>query len=260
MADALDALPLPESLSLDELLGVEADAIPAAPPVEAAVPESEPVFELTETDAPPLPMVEAGKGEPPALSVDGLLHVDSPTLELPELDLTALSEAPPPPHVDEGSMRPLVGDLVADSPEVFALEPFDDEAARPAVQEPFAAAPSEAALAAELLQSGPEPVVSEEAPETAPVQPEEASFAAMAGANAVASQEQLPEAAAPHDMAAMRDAVTARVAEELRHELSEKLLDRFEKIVWEVVPDLAEILITKEIERIRRMTEEEPQS
>ena len=58
-------------------------------------------------------------------------------------------------------------------------------------------------------------------------------------------------------MAAMREEVTARVAHDLTRELSEKLLERFEKIVWEVVPDLAELLITKEIERIRKLADEE---
>jgi hypothetical protein len=47
------------------------------------------------------------------------------------------------------------------------------------------------------------------------------------------------------------------VAHDLTRELSEKLLERFEKIVWEVVPDLAELLITKEIERIRKLADEE---
>jgi hypothetical protein len=63
------------------------------------------------------------------------------------------------------------------------------------------------------------------------------------------------EALAP-DMAAMRQAVTERVAHELARDLSDKLLERIERIVWEVVPDLAEILITKEIERIRSQAEE----
>jgi hypothetical protein len=58
-------------------------------------------------------------------------------------------------------------------------------------------------------------------------------------------------------MAAMREEVTGRVAHDLTRELSEKLLERFEKIVWEVVPDLAELLITKEIERIRKLADEE---
>jgi hypothetical protein len=61
-------------------------------------------------------------------------------------------------------------------------------------------------------------------------------------------------------MAAMREAVTERVAHDLTRELGEKLIERFEKIVWEVVPDLAEILITKELERIRQLAEEEKSS
>jgi uncharacterized membrane protein YheB (UPF0754 family) len=51
--------------------------------------------------------------------------------------------------------------------------------------------------------------------------------------------------------------VTKRVAEELAVELRNSLIERIEKIVWEVVPDLAEILITKEIERIRRQADED---
>jgi hypothetical protein len=57
------------------------------------------------------------------------------------------------------------------------------------------------------------------------------------------------------EMAAMRQEVTERVAHELARDLSDKLLDRIERIVWEVVPDLAEILISKEIERIRSQAE-----
>jgi len=57
------------------------------------------------------------------------------------------------------------------------------------------------------------------------------------------------------DYEAMRRAVTARVADELAKELSQKLMERIERVVWEVVPDLAEVLITKEIERIRQIAE-----
>jgi hypothetical protein len=63
-----------------------------------------------------------------------------------------------------------------------------------------------------------------------------------------------PEALAP-EMATMRQAVTEKVARELARDLSDKLLERIERIVWEVVPDLAEILIAKEIERIRALAE-----
>jgi hypothetical protein len=88
----------------------------------------------------------------------------------------------------------------------------------------------------------------------------EPAAAPLAAGPAEEPQPIAPATALPSEVAAMREAVTERVAHELKRELSEKLLDRFEKIVWEVVPDLAEILITKEIERIRRLAEEEKSS
>lgn len=174
-ADA-ETLPLPESLSLDELLATGPPAPPAAPRLE--VPEAEtvgtePVFEPSDTEAPPLPMLEAGMGEPPALSVEDFL-------------------TPPPPAAADLT--------VVDLPQIDLFTP------------------------------------DQEVPQT------------------------LQLGVAETDKAAMREAVTERVAHDLRRELSETLLDRFEKIVWEVVPDLAEILITKEIERIRRLAEEEKSS
>jgi hypothetical protein len=57
------------------------------------------------------------------------------------------------------------------------------------------------------------------------------------------------------DAAAMRQAVTERVARALATDLSDKMLERIEQIVWDVVPEMAEILIAKEIERIRTMAE-----
>ncbi|MFQ5839751.1 MAG: response regulator [Candidatus Methylomirabilales bacterium] len=45
----------------------------------------------------------------------------------------------------------------------------------------------------------------------------------------------------------LTDQVATRVVEELR----EKLIERIEQVVWEVVPDLAEHLINQEIERIK---------
>lgn len=59
----------------------------------------------------------------------------------------------------------------------------------------------------------------------------------------------------PPEIARIREAVTERVARDLTREISDKLLERIERIVWEVVPELAEILITKEIERIRAAAE-----
>jgi hypothetical protein len=64
-----------------------------------------------------------------------------------------------------------------------------------------------------------------------------------------------PSAAMTQELGTLRQAVTERVAHELAKELSGQLIERIERIVWEVVPDLAEILINKEIERIRAMAE-----
>jgi CheY-like chemotaxis protein len=277
-ADAMDVLPLPESLSLDDLLATASELPAVAPPAEAsagAALAGEPVFELSAAEAAPLPMVEVGKGGPPALPIEELLgspapesaQVDAPTLELPELDLSALPEAgaaasaevepPAPARVEEAEAFP-----------EFRLEGVVASA------EEWAA--SEASLSSETSEylpppgaAGPLPPPAEVGPpripgDAAPLQMDEIAAAPSAVAAAVPAA---PEAAGlasigmtPSEMAAMREAVTERVAHDLKHELSEKLLERFEKIVWEVVPDLAEILITKEIERIRRLADEEKSS
>jgi CheY-like chemotaxis protein len=49
--------------------------------------------------------------------------------------------------------------------------------------------------------------------------------------------------------------VAERVATHLVQELRAELLDRVNKILWEVVPDLAEQLITQELQRIRELVE-----
>ncbi|MFQ5882107.1 MAG: PleD family two-component system response regulator [Candidatus Methylomirabilales bacterium] len=49
--------------------------------------------------------------------------------------------------------------------------------------------------------------------------------------------------------------VADRVASQIVQELKAELLDRVERVLWEVVPDLAEHLITQEIQRIRDVVE-----
>lgn len=274
--DAIDEFPLPESLSLTDLLAAGPESSPAAVPAgpaNAEAPSSEPVFELSDAAANPLPMVEAGKGEPAALSVDDLLgpvseeaaEAETLTMELPEFDLTPLPgadasatagiESAPPavPQVEQ-----MIGELslqgaggaATDAAELQtsgAAAPF--ELLSPLQTE---AGPSESTGADE--QTGAAQTLGAPVVEITPEPP-----AAPASAGPVADQPAsgVSVGASPSEIAAMREAVTGRVAKDLTHELSEKLLDRFEKIVWEVVPDLAEMLITKEIERIRRLAEEE---
>ena len=280
-AEAVDELPLPESLSLDDLLAVgsastasdllaePADAEAASSgrvfelsvePMSAEAASTEPVFELSEASAPLLPMVETGKGEPPALSVDDLLGPagdettpdDTLTMELPEFDLTPLPGAHSSAADDLDSAPPVLpheGAAIGELSLRSAGETGSDvaELQTPAVSAPFEFLSSP--QAAEALERPVEEVVLESAP-----------VASLAAQVAEEPPPVVSTGVSPSEMAAMREAVTERVASDLKRELSEKLLDRFEKIVWEVVPDLAEILIAKEIERIRRLAEEEKSS
>ena len=97
---------LPESLSLDDLLGSgiresrrRRRALmgrPGSPPPSKLFSSSPPM------ETPPLPMVEAGKGEPPSLSVEELLGSLTPApgedeagaLDFRDLDLATLPEEP----------------------------------------------------------------------------------------------------------------------------------------------------------------------
>jgi CheY-like chemotaxis protein len=267
----------PPALSVEDLIGAkettptpELEPAPLAPegmrlegppPREAAV---EPGFDLTaEMGGPTLPMIEVGKGEPPALSVEDLVSesepaaIEPPQLTLPELEMELPASAPEV----LGATPPSLGEVE------FGMEPVL-ETAVPAAEPPMAPLPGLEPVTPSAFESGqpthealgesagaeisaPLPgletdaflasAVSEPAPPPAPVSP--AASAAPPGV-------QLEE------MAAMRDAVTERVARVLARDLSEKLVERIERIVWEVVPEMAELMIAKEIERIRSMADE----
>jgi CheY-like chemotaxis protein len=275
-AEDADVLPLPESLSLDDLLTATpellADAsVRGATAGEVAAPE--PVFELSATETPPLPMVEVGKGEPPALSVEELLGsgggevapADTLTLEFPELDLTARAEATGTVAAEVEPPQPTSSEVAG----VGAEFPFAEagDASREAGAEDTAFSVGVTELSPPVLVAADASSLADARCEEPPIDAAHAQVEELGAASPVVASVAAPppQKPAPHasvgippsEMAAMREAVTERVADELRRELSEKLLDRFEKIVWEVVPDLAEILITKEIERIRRLAEED---
>ena len=59
---------------------------------------------------------------------------------------------------------------------------------------------------------------------------------------------------------ALSEKVTGDIADRIVKEVSDRLVSRIEKIIWEVVPDLAEVLITKEIEKIKAAVEEQETS
>ena len=64
---------------------------------------------------------------------------------------------------------------------------------------------------------------------------------------------------APADQV-LSEKVTGELADRIVKEVSDRLVSRIEKIIWEVVPDLAEVLITKEIEKINAAAEEQETS
>ena len=278
--DAVDVLPLPESLSLDDLLAASLEGSTAPLSDERASAETapvEPVFELSAAASSPLPMVEAGKGEPAALLVDDLLAragddmapADTLTMELPEFDLTALPGADAPATEDLESAPPAFQQGEETFGEISVQGAGQAEVEAVELETPGAGAPFEflsPIQTTEEFSGATEARESEPVAETlaAPVEElvVESPTASMPAGPVVdgSAPTGIPLEVSPSEIAALREAVTERVAHDLKRELSEKLLDRFEKIVWEVVPDLAEILITKEIERIRRLAEEEKPS
>ena len=277
----------PPALSIEDLLASTETALP--PPVdvgalELSVPGPEtppeelpgaPVFELTSPqEAAPPPLFEVGAGEPPVLSVEDLLTeaettppgeagaVGVPELELeltsipqeeaaparqevptgtPSLDLEALVEVP----LTEDERVDIEAALTGGKP------PVPPSVVPPLVVSPSIPAMEVGAVLAEIPAAAVAP------PEMAAAPPIVPTIPAMEAAPPVAAAMPPPggaEVLVP-EMAAMRQEVTERVAHELARDLSDKLLERIECIVWEVVPDLAEILITKEIERIRSQAE-----
>lgn len=267
-----EAYPLPESLSLEELLLAPAAPAPMPqiePLVEEAGPES--VFELTpDMGAPPLALTEVGVGEPPSLSVEDLLGapaVGSPgsaaaPVAGPELDLGPMAEGlaeevlpfAKPPSFAEGMELEASDEMSPREQDASALEVLSGEAAE--LGEPPLGEDWTIAANAPIAPVVPEVPPVTAAGEAAISAAYSGKLAAPApGVEAVQGTFPFVPEVTDADMASMRQAVTERVAQDLSRELSDRLVERIESIVWEVVPDLAEILITKEIERIRAMAE-----
>ena len=250
----------PPTLSIEDLLG----SIHAAPPpveAEPSVPRPEaqpeelpgaPVFDLTgaqEMPSPPRPTAEAE--EPTVPSVEDLqprpeiTPVETGMMGLQDLDLELISGPPvkePTPQPAPTAAPPVdLGALVAPggvTPEAPPLLPTMEAGAGLAEVPAAAVAPTEISA----------------------VPPRVPSMPGMEPAPPVAATMPPPGRAGVPEVAAMRQEVAERVAHELVRDLSDKLLERIERIVWEVVPDLAEILVTKEIERIRSQAEDKQSS
>ncbi len=253
----------PPALSIEEILG-STEVAPTRPtemeptvearqtPPEATREES--AFELTSAQGilPPSP-VEAEGEEPPAQSGEELLPkretapTDADRLGPQELELELISGASAEATTSEpdASAAPLLDlESVIEAPlskgEGLGLGTVLEEELAP--RPPQVVPPPEALPPSAAMELGSTVV---EVPAMAHTPPEMTSAPPSPGE----AQMLFPE------MAALRREVTDRVAHDLARELSEKLLDRVERIVWEVVPDLAEVLITREIERIRSQAE-----
>ncbi|HSB78399.1 MAG TPA: response regulator [Candidatus Methylomirabilis sp.] len=272
-ATAAEAAPLPERLILEDLLST-----PQAPPpvsqfesrMEEAAP-GEAVFDLTpDMGAPPLPLTEVGTGEPPALSMEDLLGSvaagasgpDTAPAEIPELDLAPMSEGLTEEAVPSSELpgQSVLRDLDV-SAEPFGVEIPPVETAEPGTPPEEDEWTYEAQARAALAFPEISPVVA------AGEAPTATAFHEPIAAPPLGPDMDTEEATIPPpsevtkaDLASMRQEITERVARDLTRELSDKLVDRIEKIVWEVVPDLAEVLITKEIERIRAIAENQKPS
>jgi CheY-like chemotaxis protein len=241
-------------------------AVPPEPEAEVSRLEGlmaadEPVFDLTaDMGGPPLPMVEVGKGEPPELAIEDLLRpaaaapIESGIEEVAELQLEPMVDSLPEatgPSPEAPPALEFETEVPGESPRTAAPPPFPVEIGDLVRAAPAAPPP---AVMAEILAA---PAPSEEEEEGLPVPPPKADVTPVAPPPPVgAAMEAAPAAAAlAPEMGALRQAVTERVAHELAKELSTQLMERIERIVWEVVPDLAEILINREIERLRTMAE-----
>jgi len=285
----------PPTLSIEDLLGTTEGPLAPLPGAEIPEKEAiaapaegapgEPVFDLTsEMGGPSLPLVEVGAGEPPALSIEDLLTQAAPPMPeagaaLPGLELEELLGAPAeaaqasretaaaPPLLDLESLL----EVPLTEEERVGIETALGEG-KPAAPPPLPVMEVEP-LVAEAVPVAAPPPAGPKAPVVPLVVEELSAFMAPPTAPAVAEAPLIPvaplvapseEAAVsmpaamppgPPEIAAIREAVTGRVAHDLTRELTDKLLERIERIVWEVVPELAEILITKEIERIRAAAE-----
>ncbi len=273
-ADDLEMATLPEALSLEELLASPPGELPvikeSEPLLVEALPDV-PVFDLTaDMEAPSLPLVEVGTGEPPTFSVEDLLLPKEGAL--PEAGASGF----PWPDFEPASGTPL--------PETNLGEEFPGSAIQLDIEdspEPGVGAPAVAPPEAHAAEEAPVPPVLSLTSETAVVPEVSAPLAAtgdfevapLPAAGPATPDLSLVPTVPPHvetvpsagveagpspDLESMRQIVTTRVAHDLAQELSDKLLDRIDRVVREVVPDLAEILITREIERIRALAEGKP--
>src|SRR5574341_716096 len=239
---------------------VPSEPVPEVSPLEGLVAADEPVFDLTaDMQGPSLPLVEVGKGEPPELAIEDLVRppgaapMESGIEEVPELPIEPLVDSRPEPTVPSPEVPPALELAIEVPPEPHrtAAPPPGPVEIGDLVQAAPATPP--VALMAEILAT-PAPY---EAAETPPVPPPQTDVTLVPPPPPVGPEMAAapPSALLAPEMEVLRQAVTERVVHELAKEVSSQLVERVERIVWEVVPDLAEILINREIERLRTIAE-----
>lgn len=216
--------------------------------------------EIIELPATPPPAAATGApSELPPLDLSGLTAIQ-PSVEqmAQELGLDMASKAPP---AEEFKMEELIPQApppvsppesikIAPSkggelpPEIVSFETLGDAAAMEMETEEAAISPPPSEkvepISLKVKPSTPPfvPIVEEKPPVKAAV-PLEVSSAAAAAATPIKGE------------------VMEELVQRVVKEMAEKIL---EKVAWEVIPDMAEILIIKEIERIKAKAQEESRS
>lgn len=230
-----------------------------APPLRPVAPAAAGAGEVEVSEEKLWEMLEREEPEPEATYV--LPEEASPDLKLGPPVEEGLPKAPTAPEgeqvfaLDEGTdVAASLKDMAASLGLPMEAPPLELEAAAPAPPPPAPAAPappeSAEELAIPLLDSLD--ILPEEEPAPAPPAPAAPARSAAAP----------PAAAAPSPLAdvdRLTREITDKVARALVQEVSERLAGKIERIVWEVVPDLAEHLITQEIDRIKAQAEGSPE-
>jgi len=189
------------------------------------------------------------------------------------LDLSGPVSAPlAPPAKEEGAELTLVSE---DSAEAF-FELYSQDATLELTPEPAgkgkeAELPVGPAFVEEVISEGMEKVgaemisfenLTEAVMEEEMLVPPQEERPSLAREEVSAVKEEMdsrkPPEVVPEE--AVSEKMMASIADRIVKEVTDRLVSRMEKIIWEVVPDLAEALITKEIERIKAAAEEQETS
>jgi len=264
---------------------------PAPEPVSKQAPvEREGERPVWDSEAEILIPAEPGKGAEAAVPVTGEGETGVSDEELWQmLDLSsgqAASLAPPP-----APGEPELAVVAEDSAEAF-FDLYSQEMSLEVPPVPFPEPAPEPSLQVQALESAAEPTFEEEvtlegrdlAEEevisfdnlTEAVVEEEVSV--LPAVEGLSKEESLPlfltegvsavgegiepskKPEAPAKEEAPPERLTEEIAERIVKEVTDRLISRIERIIWEVVPDLAEVLITKEIEKIKAAAEEQETS